>query len=129
MSPDGAWLAVSVPGQGTQVVPVAGGPSVRVYASDGLLKWHRDARVVVFSVGRPTERGSSAVPGRAYVLPLSADRMLPEIPANGFASEAEIAKVPGVSVMEFDVAPGPAPGMYAFSREAVQRNLYRIPVP
>ena len=25
--------------------------------------------------------------------------------------------------------PNPAPGVYAFSREAVQRNLYRIPVP
>jgi Tol biopolymer transport system component len=129
MSPDGAWLAVSVPGQGTQVVPVTGGPLLRVDAAgDALLKWHRDARVIVLSVGRPTERGSSAVPGRAYVLPLPAGRMLPEIPADGFRSAEEIAKLPGVRVMEFDVAPGPA-GVYAFSREAVQRNLYRIPVP
>jgi hypothetical protein len=28
-----------------------------------------------------------------------------------------------------DVAPGPRPEVYAYSRETVQRNLYRIPLP
>jgi hypothetical protein len=27
-----------------------------------------------------------------------------------------------------DVSPGPKPGVYAFSRQTVHRNLYRIPL-
>ena len=56
--------------------------------------------------------------------------MLPLMPAGGFRSEQEIAGLPGVRVIENpDVAPGPAADVYAFSRETVQRNLYRIPLP
>jgi hypothetical protein len=70
------------------------------------------------------------VPARSYIIPLAAGRMLPDVPPEGFQPEAEIAKLPGVQIVEsVDVAPGPTPGLYAFSREAVQRNLYRIPVP
>jgi hypothetical protein len=136
ISPDGRWLVVSAheqdltTTQATHVFPVTGGPPVRIYASQGRLKWHRDARVVVLSVGRPTERGPSAVPARSYIIPLPAGRTLPDIPPEGFQSEAEIARLPGVTRIESaDAAPGPTPGVYAYSREAVQRNLYRIPVP
>jgi hypothetical protein len=70
------------------------------------------------------------VPARSYILPLPPGRSLPDVPPEGFQTEGEIAKLPGVQVIESaDVAPGPTPGLYAFSREAVQRNLYRIPVP
>jgi hypothetical protein len=56
--------------------------------------------------------------------------MLPEIPAAGFRSEEELALLPGVQIIEAaDVAPGPTPEVYAYSRETVQRNLYRIPLP
>jgi serine/threonine protein kinase len=47
-----------------------------------------------------------------------------------FRSEAEIAKLPGVRVIEAaDVAPGPTSDIYAYSRITTQRNLYRIPIP
>jgi hypothetical protein len=56
--------------------------------------------------------------------------MLPALPPQGYASDLEIGKVPGVrTIDEADVAPGPSPDVYAFSRERVQRNLYRIPLP
>ncbi len=65
-----------------------------------------------------------------YVLPLPPGKMLPNIPPGGFQSEAEIATLPGVRVIDVaDVAPGPTPDVYAFSRQTVQRNLYRIPIP
>ena len=68
--------------------------------------------------------------GRTYVLPVRRGSMLPDLPARGFRSEGEVAAVPGVQVIEHgDVAPGPTPSVYAFSRETVQRNLYRIPLP
>jgi hypothetical protein len=64
------------------------------------------------------------------MLPLAAGRMLPVIPEGGFKSEREIASLPGVRVLDQpDVAPGPASDIYAFARETVQRNLYRISVP
>jgi hypothetical protein len=49
---------------------------------------------------------------------------------SGFKSEAEIAKLPGLRIISSaGVTPGPSPEVYAFTRETVQRNLYRIPVP
>ena len=64
------------------------------------------------------------------MIPLSSGQTFPPIPSGGFQSDAEIAKLPGVKVIDaYDVAPGPTSGVYAYSRQAVQRNLYRIPVP
>ena len=78
----------------------------------------------------PSGGSNAGGAGRSYVVPLPSGRMLPEIPAGGFRSEAEIAKLPGVRVIDTpDVAPGPTPEVYAFSRETVQRNLYRVPAP
>jgi hypothetical protein len=52
------------------------------------------------------------------------------ISAGGFPSEEAIARIAGVRVIDSaDVEPGPAADAFAFSRVAVQRNLYRVPVP
>ena len=73
--------------------------------------------------------GAHAI-GRTYVVPLRPGRILPQIPAAGFRSQEELARLPGVRIIEAaDVAPGPTPEVYAYSRETVQRNLYRIPLP
>jgi len=67
--------------------------------------------------------------GRSYGFPLSGGRMLPDIPAGGFRSQEEMAKFPGVRVIDAsDIALGPTPEVYALSRETTQRNLYRIPI-
>jgi hypothetical protein len=66
---------------------------------------------------------------RTYVVPVPHGKPLPKIPPTGFASGADIAAVPGARVIDAtDLAPGPAPDVYAFSREAVQRNVYRVPL-
>jgi hypothetical protein len=68
--------------------------------------------------------------GHAYVIPLPPGKVLPDMPSEGFHSEAEIAAIPGVRVMDIaDIAPGNSPETYAFSRQTVQRNLYRISLP
>jgi hypothetical protein len=55
--------------------------------------------------------------------------MFPDIPAGGFRSETELRALPGVRVVDSnDVTPGPTADVYAYSRETVQRNLYRIPL-
>jgi len=49
--------------------------------------------------------------------------------AGGFRSEAQLDAVPGVRVIEAaDIDPNPTPDIYTFSREIVQRNLYRVPL-
>jgi len=56
---------------------------------------------------------------------------LPPIPAGGFHTEKEIADLPGARKID-DVGQvwlGPGNDVYAFYRGAVQRNLYRIPLP
>ena len=68
--------------------------------------------------------------GKAYVLPLAPGRLMPESMAQGLPSEQEIARLPGVRVISASrVTPGPTADVYAFPRETVQRNLYRVPVP
>jgi hypothetical protein len=55
--------------------------------------------------------------------------MLPSIPPGGFQSPDQIASVPNVHVIEAaDVDLGPSADIYVFSREVIQRNLYRIPL-
>lgn len=72
---------------------------------------------------------SLAATGRTYVLPAKPGTLFPNLPPGGFRSPADLAAVPGVRTIEAaDVTPGPLPDVYAFSRENVQRNLYRIPL-
>jgi serine/threonine protein kinase/Tol biopolymer transport system component len=132
ISPDGKWLVVYMARlqAATQALPLDGGPPVAIYAGDAALKWSLNRKFIYISVGRTGSAAQSGITGRTYVIPLPPGRMFPDLPAGGFKSQAEIAKIPGVRVIPvYDVAPGPTPDVYAFSRESVQRNLYRIPVP
>jgi len=66
--------------------------------------------------------------GQTYVVPLSPGRVWPQIPDGGFRSADEIAKLPGVRVIDASDATIASAGTYAFSRETTQRNLYRLPI-
>jgi Tol biopolymer transport system component len=136
LSPDGRWLAVELRSQGsgtdvsTLVYPTAGGPPILFSTTDARLKWHSAANVLVVNVGRPTERGASAVGGTTVAFRPKPGQMLPDIPSAGFRTADAVAKFPGAHVIDSpDGAPGPTPETFAFSRETVQRNLYRIPIP
>ena len=129
ISPDGELLVVTSPAQdATLGFPLAGGPPVHVYAGNVHLKWSPDARFIFMSI--PTKGTGYELLGSTYIVPLPPARVLPQIPEGGFRSEAEIAKLPGVRVIDaYYAAPGPSSEVYAFSHETVQRNLYRIPAP
>ena len=66
--------------------------------------------------------------GKTYVVPLEAGKTWPELPQHGF--DSDIGKLPNVHTLDVsDAVPGPSAEVYAFSRERIQRNLYRIPLP
>ena len=72
--------------------------------------------------------GTKAAP--ALTCPLTPGRPVPESFISGLPSEQEIEKLPGVrAIASADVVPGATADIYAFPRESVQRNLYRVSVP
>jgi Tol biopolymer transport system component len=133
ISADRQWVIVRVPEDSGTVglaVPVAGGDPIPLLGSalsDTVqLRWSPDGRQMFASFGATT---GYALVGHTYAVALPLGRMFPEVPAGGFASEAEIAALPGARRIEaFDLAPGPSSNTYAFSRGATQRNLFRIPL-
>jgi len=132
LSPDGQWLVVYArPSEheagATLALPVAGGSPVRLLGNSTSARWSRNGELFFLSIGTSYYSGYT---GYTYVVPLARGRMLPEIPGGGFPSAQALAKLPGVRIIDTpDVAPGPTPDVYAFSRGKVQRNLYRVPVP
>ena len=125
VSPDGKWLVTYARSKvqsagGTVVLPLDGGAPVQLSGTITRVKWSGDGKFLFLTISdRP-----------ALVIPLPPGQALPALPPGGFKSQAHFHDVPGVrAISGQDVAPGPSPEVYAFSRETVQRNLYRIPVP
>ena len=126
VSPDGRWLEVWSSVQGNrpsavQLFPVGGGDPV-IIGSNAWLRWSPGGHSVWIS-------GGAIADGRTYVVPLRRGQAMPPLPAGGFRSEEEVARLPGARRMDASGVPGPTPDVYAFSRGTTQRNLYRIPVP
>ena len=122
---DGSWLALGT--GGVTIFRVDGGAPLltKIQASSTTLSWSGD-RKHLFVQGK----GAAANLEKAYVLPLSPGQMVPESIVQGLPSEQEILKLPGARVIPLgNVVPGPTADIYAFTRQTVQRNLYRIPVP
>jgi Tol biopolymer transport system component len=131
-SPDGRWVPVRLMGPNgyySELYSLDGLPPIQIApagAVDFSLKWLPNGRGIFLSVSSSMYWDR----GRTYAVPLPPGKMLPEIPPGGFRSEAQIAALPGARRIDsLDVAPGPAPGVYAFGRETLLRNLYRIPIP
>jgi WD40 repeat protein len=124
-SPDRNWLVLgSIATEGLVIFRVDGGaPLLTQLAPPTEIRWSGDGKHLF------VQRKLNNL-GKAYVLPLAPGRMVPESIVHGLPSEQEILKLPGARMIaSSDVAPGPTADIYAFTRESVQRNLYRVPVP
>jgi Tol biopolymer transport system component len=133
ISPDAQWIVTNgLPTSGettwsTLILPMRGGSSVEILNAFCKAQWQPDSRFFYLSVY--TGMQSAGAYGKTYVLPVPRGRMLPDIPAGGFPSEAVIAALPSVRVIDSaDIAPGASPDVYAFSRQTIHRNLYRVPL-
>ena len=125
VSPDGQWLLgwSSLPndsGLALQAFPLDGKPPV-VIANDLGWTWSADGESLSLSAG-------PIAANRSYIVPLRRGEALPRIPAGGLRSEQDVIALAGARRIDAIAIPGPSPDVYAFSRGATQRNLYRVPV-
>jgi hypothetical protein len=131
-SPDGKWVVIPYPDEKVQwpalVYPVTGGSGqpLCVCANGNDVErtpppgvgWSPDAKFLYLRFQESM-----------YAIPLPPGQMLPQIPISGFQSEQDVAALPGVRVIREGAFPGPDPSVYAFTKVATHRNIYRVPVP
>jgi Tol biopolymer transport system component/predicted Ser/Thr protein kinase len=133
IDPGGSWVAAdaSLPGQNTlygwmvAAYPVSGGAPVPLcYICH--VKWAPDGKLLYLWFHG---WGGSEKPGaKTYLIPLRPGNPIPPL-RSILKSDADVRGLPGVRAVEpAGLTPGPG-GLFAFSRETVQRNLYRIPIP
>jgi hypothetical protein len=122
--PNHKWLLIGTSPHGEIIFPASGGTPILTHLHPpNWLRWTGDGKYLFVTGGNDRR-------AKAYVVPLSPGQVLPQDFAKNFPSVEELAKLPGVrTVPVADVVPGPTADIYAFTRETVQRNLYRIPVP
>jgi hypothetical protein len=116
----GAWVAQSI--DGTRTVRISrGSPLPGTFEAapwSAGLSWTRDGR---FMYVRPNNFST-------YALPLRPGAAVPDVPAEGFQNEQELAAFAGARLVARgpNVFPGPTPDVYAFTKVATQRNIYRV---
>ena len=88
------------------------------------LSWSPDGQSVYLRLDLPQEPLYES--GKTYVMRLPDAGDLPP----RFSSETELASMPGVQVLPYGgLFPGPGPSLYAYTRGAIHRNIYRISLP
>jgi hypothetical protein len=88
------------------------------------MSWTPDGRFVYVKFA------DESVAGPTYAIPLQSGQSMPPVPASAFPSKEAVAALAGARlVSEQSVYPGPHPSIYAFTKIATQRNIYRVPVP
>lgn len=131
ISPDGRWVVVRVPSTQAATEP----NTVMAYPLEGgspmqlcdlcQVGWTNGGRFIWLSLGGMVGTDS----GKTFIIPLPAGQSFPRLPAAGIRSEHEVRTLPGAQLVRNGLAlMGPDPSIYAFSRELVQRNLYRVPI-
>ena len=96
-SPDEKFVVAWSQGT-TKAFPSSGGDSVPIMDEICFLRWQPSRKFLYLSV--ITGMQSAGAFGRTYVIPSRPGRLFPAIPPAGFHSEAEIARLPGVRVIE-----------------------------
>jgi serine/threonine protein kinase len=121
-SPDRNWLVLA--SRPAMIFQVDGSAPIQTrFTGRTLMRWSGDGKHLFLS------RSLTSV-DKTYVFPLTPGRAIPESLLQGIPSDKELVKLPGVRVIaSTDVRPGRTADTYAFTRQSVQRNLYRIPVP
>ena len=108
-----------------EIVPLAGGPAVRVCADWCRVQWTRDGKSFYFSW--PSMKGGAQ--WRTYVIPLPHGGGVPQFPAKGVQSDKDLPNFAALPFVDEEIFPGPDSSLYSFSKRNSHWNLYRIPTP
>jgi eukaryotic-like serine/threonine-protein kinase len=139
VSPDAKWVVALAahPGEeasaAVMAYPAGGGAPLQL-CDRCLVRWAPAGKFLYVSFltwdANGTEQRESEKPHKTFAIPLTHSQGFDVLAARGFKSEAQLAAIPGVLAIDQPfVLPGPEPFVYAFARETVHRNLYRVPVP
>jgi hypothetical protein len=129
ISPDGRWVSAETPGSGDEeqwlgsakAFAVDGTATVTVCLGHCLLKWDTSGRFLYLNF--PDKGGDS------YALPVGHDSGLPMIPPVGAWRVEDFAKQKAITTISSPVESAVSPSVYAYTRQNIRRNLYRIPLP
>ncbi|MBK5294494.1 MAG: protein kinase [Acidobacteriia bacterium] len=133
VSPYGKWVVARGPRDAPgalMVYPTGGGPPALICENC--------TQIVSFERGPPPPFVSWSPDGKffylnfqgsSYAIPLRPGQAMPIIPATGYRTKQEVMALPGARLLAEGAFPGPNPLVYAFTKFAIQRNIYRIPVP
>lgn len=127
ISPDRRWIVVLSAPVGTVAVPTAGGdPRAIVRHSTQAVRWSADGRF--FYIGVQGNSLTSA--GTTVAIPVPPGKSLPDLPPAGISGLEDARALPGARVLDrWNIAPGPDPSVFVYTKTTVQRNLYRIAIP
>jgi serine/threonine protein kinase len=131
ISPDGQWAVAEAPVSGEEVTRgivayrLRDGLAKRICYSLCGVKWMLNGKFIDITLGLSLAPSTS----KTFVIPLRGGQSFPDLPSWGVKSESDLTRLPGVKVINALVRPYVDASRYAFDREVVQRNIYRIPIP
>ena len=129
-SPNGRYLAVTLPIKEKQTewkLEIVDWARERIQpvCNDANAYWSDDGKSFIVTDGL----GKRNRDAQTYVISLPAASGIPELPPNGLSNFSQFAESKHARTISARViGPGRTPGIYAYVKETVQRNLYRIPL-
>ena len=106
----------------TAVIDAPNGERDRVF--DAYRRWgYLEADLDPLGFLRPAPHSEET-----FLLPMSAERGLPDLPPEGLATPEDSRKAHRVSVLTKGVDSEFGPGKYSYTITNVRRNIYRIPI-
>lgn len=129
VSPDGRWIVVFQKDDAdkdhpyrTLAYPDGGGKPVMMCAAC-FVQWSVDGKYLALQFG-PTPNTQS----QTYLLPVSRERGLPELPPEGLSSPEDLRKSNRGMVLPRGMDSALGPEKYSYTITNVRRNIYRIPI-
>jgi Tol biopolymer transport system component len=127
-SPDGRYFSAELPMGKTQLQYIVDWKQKRVVPISPVAQayWSDDGRSFIINAGAGGKRTMDA---STYVISLPPGKSIPELPPNGVSDVSELAGMNKVRVLHNgSVALSRNADTYAYVKDTVQRNLYRIPL-
>lgn len=132
LSPDGRRIVAAVPdreGPGSVMsvaYPLDGGSPVPICKAICTARWGLSGKYFYLSFLGAGDAGVATT----FAAPLAPRQSLPHLPPEGLTSPEQAEQMPGwlAIAQRENIVPGTTPSHYAFTRQVVHRNLYRIPI-